>query len=161
MKKKDSKTAEDAPDARNATDVLNILFLPKNVELENPESWLKSTIEEDSDSRMCQARMLCSELFLQSVLYPLVERGVPINEEVLSNKLVDFKRSSPGSGQDFEASNILGSVLNHFQCYSSNDLDSQLDHSAPLDKDFQLLMTLSELDLKVVDETVLKRLAAR
>lgn len=161
MKKNDSKTAEDAPDARNTTDVLDFLCLPEKVEPESQESWLKSTLEDDSDALMCQARMLCSELFLQSVLYPLVERGVPINEEVLSDKLVDYKRSSPGSGQDFEASNILGSILNHFQCYSSDDVDSQMDHSAPLDQDFQLLMTLSELDLKAVDQTVLKRLTAR
>jgi hypothetical protein len=156
MKKKDNEAEGNLPDARDVADVLNILYLPEHVEEKKTESWLKSTLVKEVDSLLCQYRSLYAELFLQSILYPFVDDGSTIDEETLVNLLVDYKKSLSGFEPDFELSNVLANILNHFQCYSADEVSMQLVYSEALNRDLRLFTMLSELDQKAVNQMVLK-----
>jgi hypothetical protein len=158
MKKKDDKVAGYLTNASNTTDVLNVIYLPEHSEAKAPTDWLKLTVSKERELLLSQSGGLGCELFLHSVLYPLIERDVELDEQLLTDRLVDYKKSSPGFGSDFEVSNMIGNILNHFQFYSADEVEEQPGHSPQLDKDLRLFMMLCDLDLKAIDETVRKRI---
>jgi hypothetical protein len=119
------------------------------------DTWLSSATGSDSRIRARQARLLASELFVKTRLAPHLTQTTSLNEDSLTDLLVEFKRSRPGPGVDFELSQVMGTLLNRFQ-YHILDATGDALQEVPeaLELDILLYASLADLDLHQVDEAV-------
>lgn len=124
--------------------------------------WLKVALGEDPEALKHQERCLASENFLQTQLYPLVDREVEFNVTLLVDLLVEYKKNTRHAGWDFEISNVFGTILNRFELYSAGNANVAWSADFEmLDKDVTLLEILSEMDLQIVDRLVRQRMGGR
>jgi hypothetical protein len=122
-------------------------------------SWLGNALGIDKDTRASQARSMSSELFLQTRLFPLIERQVQVDRQTLVDLLVEFKRSRKDLDVGFEIANVMARILNRFQWYLVDDEESNLTlPSDALEREFDLFTALADLDFKNIDEEVQDRL---
>ena len=125
-------------------------------------SWLGSALGMNEDTRISQARSMSSELFLQTRLFPLLERRVPVDRQTLVDLLVEFKRSRKDLDVDFEIANVMARILNRLQWYLMEDETSPLGASSDtLDRDLELLTCLADLDFQRIDAEVSDRLQSK
>ncbi len=125
------------------------------------DSWLRSILEPDPNKVQRQFRALCSELFLKKILYPLAEREASFNERMVADLLINYKKSLTVPGGDFEISNVIGSLLSRFQCYSDEESNVLTEQQSFMEKDIYLFTALSELDLQAIDRLVEEHLEVR
>lgn len=124
--------------------------------------WLKAALGEDPEALKHQEHCLASENFLQTQLYPLVDREVKFNIALLVNLLVEYKKNTQHAGWDFEISNVIGTILNRFELYSAGNPNvAWSEDFEMLDKDVTLLEILSEMDLQTVDRQVKQRMGGQ
>ena len=122
-------------------------------------AWLGSALGIDEDTRFSQARSMSSELFLQTRLFPLIDRRAQIDRRTLVDLLVEFKRSRKDLDVGFEMANVMARILNRFQWHLVDDEDSALIlPSDILDRELDLFTSLADLDFKSIDEEVQDRL---
>jgi|KBSSwiStaDraftv2_1062776.scaffolds.fasta_scaffold377913_3 hypothetical protein len=121
-------------------------------------SWLSDDTEE---IRLSQARAAASEIFLQTRLLPLIERGQRLDEATLTDLLIEFKRSRGNQDVPFEMAQVTARVLSRFQCYWLDDLNGDPPSDADsLTREVDLLAALAPLDFQRIDEQVRERLQA-
>jgi len=118
-------------------------------------SWLASAAEPDPGLRVRQERLLACELFIQTRLAPYLEGGSSFDETRLEELLVEFKASRPGPGADFDTSQVMGMLLNRFECHLFED---PAEVSGSLEMDVVVFSSLAGIDLQRVDEAVRNRM---
>ena len=122
-------------------------------------AWLPSSLGLDEDTRLYQARAIASEIFLQTRLFPLIESGQPLDESLVVDLLVDFKRSRDDLDVEFEMAQVAARLLSRFQCHLIDEADSSLPLlSDSLEREMELFTALTELDFESIDATVRDRL---
>jgi hypothetical protein len=120
------------------------------------ESWLDEMYHEKPRS---QKRAIAAELFLQTRLFPRVEEGQSLDEQILADLLVDFRRSYKAGDVQFEMAQVAARLLSRFQCHLLDDEHLSLPaRSGALEREFELFTSLSALDFQRIDQTVRKRL---
>jgi hypothetical protein len=154
MKKRINNTGENKELLSQIIAAPKALYYSETEALVNSDSWLRSILEPDKKRVLHQYRALYSELFLKRVLYPLAEQRVDLNERMVADLLVNYKMSITVPGGDFEISNVIGSLLSRFQCYSGEDANIPAERATFMDKDHYLFTALSELDLQSIDQMV-------
>jgi hypothetical protein len=98
---------------------------------------------------------------MKTRLVPLVQNGVEIDETSLADLLVEFKRSRSGAGADFKTPQLMGTILNRFQCHFMEEPgDAMTDIPETLEWDVLVYSSLAELDLEAVDNAVMERCAS-
>jgi hypothetical protein len=124
-------------------------------------SWLSSAAGADPETRLRKDRLLASEVFMKTRLIPLVQNGARIDETSLVDLLVDFKRSRSGAGSDFKTPQLMGTLLNRFQCHLMDDNGDEVSEFPDLlELDVLVYSSLAELDLEAVDHAVRERYAS-
>ena len=125
----------------------------------NKSSWLTGAIGLDEDTRVCQARSMASELFLQTRLFPLIERQAQVDKRTLVDLLVDFKHSRRDLDVEFEMAQVMARILSRFEHHLFDDTDgAQPFLSDSLEREMDLFTSLAELDFQGIDEEVWNRL---
>jgi hypothetical protein len=84
----------------------------------------------------------------------LAEQKVDLNERMVADLLVNYKRSLIVPGDDFEISNVIGSLLSRFQCYSDDEAKVTDERPSFMEKDLYLFTALSQLDLQSIAQMV-------
>lgn len=121
-------------------------------------NWLKSIIGEDHATTQRQSRCLLAEQFLLTVLYPFLQQKVNITQDILVAALIEFNKENTTFGIDFEISNVIGRLLERFDCYVAEEFDPTADNAGTFNRDIELFITLGDLDLTEVDGKVKKAL---
>lgn len=127
--------------------------------VENKSSWLTSSISSDKGIHVRQGWSIASEIFLQSQLFPLIEKQEAVDEAKLVSLLVNFKKSRNDLDVDFEMAHVVARILSRFQCHMLNEADDMTSLiSDPLSWELDVFFALAELDLQRIDEEVTNRL---
>lgn len=139
------------------------LYQPSNIILESQmeipapqrSSWLKSALGLDEETQVRQKLALAAEIFLQTALFPLIDRAEHIDEETLIELLIIFKRLHTELNTEFEMSQVTARLLHRFQCRLMDEGEPFLPPIAdPPDRDVLCLTTLARLDFQRIDEAV-------
>ena len=118
-------------------------------------SWLAGALGLDEDTRVHQRRALAAELFLQTSLFPLLDRAETIDEDKLIKLLILFKHAHPDLNTEFEMSQVSARLLHRFQCRFLNDEEEAGPPVNELqDRDTLCLIALASLDFQRIDEAV-------
>jgi len=157
MKKKEGKGLASLSSSEAGNRIKAICFQETNAAF-NDNAWLKSVLGEDPESTARQTRRLCAEHFLQTELYRLVDLRQEINEDLLADVFLEYRKARPDPESSFELSNVLGSLLNRFDCYTIENMDAHLHRSKVLDRDLEIFIALSEIDLMAVERVVEERI---
>lgn len=74
----------------------------------SPEVIIQKSREGQIEARIRQARIQGANQFLGEVLFPAIESGEKIDQSRLQEMLDDFREEHPGSGADFDVSQVWG-----------------------------------------------------
>lgn len=124
-------------------------------------SWLEATLGPDEHTRRSQQRAIAAEVFVQTRLFPLTEKGKPPDETNLVDLLAEFKRSRRDLDNGFEMAHVSARLLSRLQCYMLDDPDPDAPlalESDSLQREMDLFTSLAEFDFQRIDTAVRKRL---
>lgn len=123
------------------------------------QSWLDKSLGLDSETPRNQKRAIAAELFLRTRLLPRIEANQPVNEPILVEQLVDFRRSCKEGDVYFEMSQVAVRLLSRFQCHLLDDQHFSLAApSAALQRELELFTILAALDFQAIDIAVREQL---
>lgn len=123
------------------------------------QSWLDKSLGLDRETPRSQKRAIAAELFLQTRLLPRIEASQPIDERILVEQLVDFRRSYQEGDVYFEMAQVAVRLLSRFQCHLLDDEHVSLSaRSLAVQRELELFTILGALDFQAIDTAVRERL---